>query len=78
MPKKRFQHVVRLTNGKHLLIEEDNNGLSIATLEEDIYNASIGFPSIEVELYICRIDWNGVLVYPWGDIAGLIEGLNNA
>lgn len=47
------RHLVHLTNGETLLIEECENAISISSMDGS-----------DVDMYICRIDANGVLVYP--------------
>ncbi len=47
-------HEVRLSNGQILLVEEQDQGISIG----------VGEDKNEVEAYVCQITCNGVLVYP--------------
>jgi hypothetical protein len=48
------QHIVELSNGQKILLQEEENALSICSCEEgDI-----------PDWFICQINANGVLVYP--------------
>jgi hypothetical protein len=47
------QHIVTLSNGQKILLEEQDNALSIASCGD-----------VEPEAYICQINCDGVLVYP--------------
>lgn len=48
-----MKHLVKLSNGQLLLIEEANNALHIAAMHNG-----------DVDGYICEINANGVLTYP--------------
>lgn len=49
----QIQHSVKLSNGRTVLLVEENNALSIAWADEH-----------GLEAYICEINVNGVQVYP--------------
>jgi len=60
-------HIVKLSNGRRLQIEERDAAISIAALDENC----------EVDGYICEIDASGVLTYCNSGGAGesLVHGL---
>lgn len=50
---KAIEHLVKLSNGQTVMLIEGSDGLSIAWSDEN-----------ELEAYICKINADGVQVYP--------------
>jgi hypothetical protein len=48
------QHLIHLSNGQKIILQEEDDALSISSCEE----------SDSPEWFICQINCNGVLVYP--------------